>query len=1616
MALPTYLSQQLALNQPLVDSAERSKYSEAQDVWAESSEAAGEEIPTSAQLASFGVKSAVAYLVYNTAPHLAEGAHDILTSRKFQRWSMRTENHIKEVGDVFKLRTGKNAIKNVRAALINKATDFTALGVETSDPGKFWYSGLTKLQQQGLGLPIFDNVIKLFTKATYLTDVLSYSVDRGNTPISLDISLRSLGEVSRDRTLDFYSQQFGINRKKLNLIDYLVYQDGQVREGKVDLSGKVVPRGKTLASDVILADKGKYTESVLIGIDPSLGLKERSTGATYAEKVGGDEGYVLIGKGELDPSIRKFFSGVGKRLNFGNVLYGGENSVSEWGPFKFFKNLLGKTAEERSNKLFHAESYTSYALTRTSNLFSEMFNEVGSFFEYLFPDVKKSIYSKLTENNLTPRIQHGHAFAMLGRYSRLATTVGAGLMAINQLGYSMKNGEGINKEIAGALQTTGLAIAGGLIANKLRKRTLPGMLIGGAMGGLGMVGVGPFAAGPIPGVANLIGRANEIRSYIGEATLINDWRRSFEEMMPGSTNPTTALGAGIALGAGFVTLQRFLNKNKVVEVGQREKYLLQQFQDLANLPLREVAGHIRQTSGEVVRVKAEYHERMRNVDNAEHVALQEELDDQIKSIRRQRNEILHQKHSTVRSSAFDLSDLTEHQISGVERDTLSYVKSLEESGQHGVLNNPIGKINDKSNLSVLAEKVTDFTYEEGRQKILRNERSVFKRVIKAVENAPRIKAIAYASGIAALGWFLGTGGLGTVERPRELRELNQGKRLETVRRNQNWEMGQGGYGGDDVLYQRPSLIARLSSGATQAGSSGNHGPVAEFFLKNFTYKLERENYYKRPSPITGAAFDQIPFIYPAIQPIADLIKRPKLMHVGEWKRESKDGKTKYLERTTGLEEIPDQRIGGIAMAAPVSPYQGSRVLGKFWQEATSLGGLVGFYAKSAKGYLTGTSSFGDQRQELESFSRNMDIDSKFYDLHGGGSFLGIPFTSEAIRRFVHRDESKQYNPIRNSMPSWLPDSFKYGNPYTSARHGEGEYRMPGEGYEALHPELKGVNPEDYPLLHKLNILGDVSPYSPQYKGTLHKAKLMRDSDEMTAPERGFLYRHEQMMKEKKNRREFDSYQFKPSSYDNISGTIASVDPQSMSFTLEGYGGKFGVAGITNNVDALISEFNYSQIKAAKMKKKNEEVFSDEIQVGQGVTVSVPASIGQAVDDDGIIKAAVRNNGFNVNKELRSEGNFAEEYSPIANFAMTNYLGKAIGAGWEATTHLANRVAQPIEHIMAFGAAPINKLLPYRDALEDYQSRELYGSEMKGWDSPISDWIAPAVKSAVHNWLGIDFQSPGLRKKRDTEEYFDKLKYAKYSGLSRSATFAGDDRLAKQYQNIAQKTIIGSSGYVSDESLGNVLGGRESVFATGFAREFNPGRQEEIIEALPEYKQKTMRDFYLGKDLDAINRAASAGPMSTFGMDYAADLTNLKEKMGYGEAASPDEAQAMREMEVSQYFAHKSIPRADWIGFNPAVDLEDVKLKYIESEGMNYHDFGIYPSRASYMARKPYIDEQAVQDLNKFKFINPHKAISAVNNANDVYGNYSYNIQGPNRFDSSISIDIRNSISVNPFEQ
>jgi hypothetical protein len=71
-------------------------------------------------------------------------------------------------------------------------------------------------------------------------------------------------------------------------------------------------------------------------------------------------------------------------------------------------------------------------------------------------------------------------------------------------------------------------------------------------------------------------------------------------------------------------------------------------------------------------------------------------------------------------------------------------------------------------------------------------------------------------------------------------------------------------------------------------------------------------------------------------------------------------------------------------------------------------------------------------------------------------------------------------------------------------------------------------------------------------------------------------------------------------------------------------------------------------------------------------------------------------------------------------------------------------------------------------------------------------------------------------------------------------------------------------------------------------------------------------------------------------------------------------------EVGEYFRSHKLPGPKWIGWDPRVDIEDIKMKHVRNEGYDFHDFDLWEDRLYAMTRKPYINE-AVSELDMDDF-------------------------------------------------
>jgi len=372
----------------------------------------------------------------------------------------------------------------------------------------------------------------------------------------------------------------------------------------------------------------------------------------------------------------------------------------------------------------------------------------------------------------------------------------------------------------------------------------------------------------------------------------------------------------------------------------------------------------------------------------------------------------------------------------------------------------------------------------------------FKSKAVGLRHKPRLGRLGTLIGMGVIGHTLLTGGiLGSKETFRDTREIHSGKKLVEVKANRYWEGGSNPFTGGETSYFRPSEYHLLMNRVREKGTWGEDedrlAPIQKFFIKNFSYGLEKRNYWTRPYQVSGSAFDDVPVIGGFLSStIGRVIKPPKLMHVDSWMRVNAQGTTEYASVRKNDDQEPAYDLGAPKPGIPKSPYSLGNTLSSAHYQWMELSGFPGFGFNTLQKAITGTDKFNTSSPQLASAKELYSSQRKFWEAETGGGL----FMNEAIRRLLpsKRSEIRVDNPILNTAaPSWLPKQFHIGDMYAQTTWGEA--RLPGSGYAALHPELKGVDPEYYPEIYKYKILGDVAPYSASYfrvKQNIYKQRYM----------------------------------------------------------------------------------------------------------------------------------------------------------------------------------------------------------------------------------------------------------------------------------------------------------------------------------------------------------------------------------------------------------------------------------------------------------------------------------------------------------------------------------------------
>lgn len=727
-------------------------------------------------------------------------------------------------------------------------------------------------------------------------------------------------------------------------------------------------------------------------------------------------------------------------------------------------------------------------------------------------------------------------------------------------------------------------------------------------------------------------------------------------------------------------------------------------------------------------------------------------------------------------------------------------------------------------------------------------------------------------GAAAIAPFL-PGALIPSERPEELEKIYSGEQEVAIRKGRWWEFGRTPWEGNRIMYYRPHWYPRMRMGAKERAIWGDEppSPLEKWWTREFTYDLEKRDYYDRPYPITSLPFEDVPFIGPLLaNTIGRLIKPPVLMHTEEWA-----GPQGIKAMAPGFGERVATELGQLAPETPVSPYGFEGTIGEQAYRMTEMIGLPGFTMVSIKEALTGTGDLYDQMMQLESARRAYGFERSYWDLEIGG---GVG-TTEALRRLYphRRRQIPLYNPIRNTMPTWLPGpgekapDFLHGDPFTKVP--EGELRLPGKGYQARFPELEGLTPEEYPLVHRFKILADVAPYSDKFKLALQQVRSARKLDEWSEYEEDIYRTTQEQLKNRKVKKEFEEYEYL--------SPMGEVFDSTRFYAEESTG--------------LMAELN-------KMKAAAEG----------------------------------------------EPGTFT----------------KLFGGYWEMLTHNAETALDVMTPV-----APGAKLVHQRTAIEDYHMTQVYGTENAFWSHPVRDFIRPLLTRAGAS-AGFEDIPDHLKEKRGIEEYFDILDYVKHARLSNLARMSGDRDAVQTFEDKKNETLFGINPFTYNYShIFRALPRSERDYFNAFAKADTVEERAKILDMVPENEKALYVARWKLQFKQDVEKAKKAGVLSDKQVEEADKMLEQINTEARSEGF-PTSKELFAEYLATKLpgenygdwyrrtklLAEIPLPGPDWVGWHPSVDLEDVKLRLVQTMGEDMHEYDLWPSRAQALVNKPYINE------------------------------------------------------------
>lgn len=720
------------------------------------------------------------------------------------------------------------------------------------------------------------------------------------------------------------------------------------------------------------------------------------------------------------------------------------------GPLNSFDDLNRRTS--------YVRGFYSFGANRFNELMETFVDTVGG-------DTGKDFLRNVLGVN--PKVKGGSASALVARYAGRTVAAGALFLGAEQLDWMRRQGPGGEVFASAAFSGVGAYALHRMGHNRLA-------VMGGVASFFGQLIAPGFDQGIMPGIATTAASLDVMRA--APINPFNHYRRTVEGLLPGFTGIEATAGFGVLAVMAGVTRNPFNGKTLA-------EYLTDKHGNLTGV----TAGGIHSAYGvprEALSATDLYWSRMND-----HMVARGHGNYSVFT-GKERNELF---------KAFQKAE-------GKEADEIANQLFLRAEREHKEIMQSSMKSSDGVNFQLL-EKLKGISGKYNNagfsRSVLMNLEGFAAQTFYSVfgadaaydkEMRSAVKSLGFRGPVGSTGRLLtlATAGmaihslisgnlLGSLEDSKELSDIYSGRKMVEVKEGRYWEAGGTPYEGGNTSYFRPHQLALMKARTRERATWGEDedqiSPIEKFFLKNFTYELEKRNYYNRPYQMTGAAFQDVPIIgHLLAATIGSLIKPSRVMHADEWMRQDENGNLEYASLFKGSKIEPAYELGATKPGVPVSPLQATELAKQTIYQFRELEGMTGWGKNIVQQLITGSAQPANPHQVIATANEIDSSTRAFWDASMGG----FGFTNELFRRLLppQRSGLTKQNAIRNDMPYWLPDKFHFGDPYTKVQWGEA--RLPGAGYAALHPELQGVDPNSYPLIARYAILGDVAPTSYEF--------------------------------------------------------------------------------------------------------------------------------------------------------------------------------------------------------------------------------------------------------------------------------------------------------------------------------------------------------------------------------------------------------------------------------------------------------------------------------------------------------------------------------------------------------